>query len=145
MMDHLEYLKEVVIEPIEFHRREIRKLSKTVQKIKEHEGEKFAYISELREEKIIVNGDSRTIRRVFVTSHDTMLYVGIGWVLCDDIDQCMVCNHTFAMLFDPKIHCHACGNIICVKCSHFADVYELRKFGPMPVCKFCDWGQVCPV
>lgn len=143
MADHLEYLRDVIVRPVEFHRQQIRRLEETLRKVNEHEGDKFAYVSELREEIVKVKGVPRHVRRVFVTTHDTGGYLGIGWVLCDDMEMCMICNHPFSMFFDPQVHCHACGNIVCTKCHHPAIVHELRKLGPVPVCSFCDWGQVC--
>lgn len=140
-MDQIEYLKEVSILPVEFLRREVRKVEENKQNVRKNPGEKFAYVSELREERIVLFG-WRRIRRVFVTAHDIGGYLDIGWIVCDDMDHCMLCMRKFGMFFDHKIHCHACGNVVCEKCSHLTQVYELKKLGEVPVCSFCDWGQV---
>jgi hypothetical protein len=140
-MSHITLLKEVVVQPIQCLRNEAKNFeTKRSQALSENLA--YAFISELREELIKQNSVSRRFRRVFVESDDMADYVGVGWVLCDDVDFCMVCSRTFNMLFDPQLHCHACGNIICSSCAHGASVHELRKLGLLPVCKFCDWGQV---
>lgn len=141
-IDHIEYLKEVSVKPVEFLRGEIRNLEENKQKVRENHGAKFAYVSELREERITMFGISRRVRRVFVVTHDTGGYLDIGWIVCDDMDHCMLCMRKFGLFFDPQIHCHACGNVVCGKCSHATLVNELRKLGEVPVCAYCDWGQV---
>lgn len=139
-MSHIEYLKEIIDQPIEFFRKEARNVA---EKRAAATGDKtFRFISELREETIKKNSTSRRVRRVFVESNDQGAYTDIGWVLSVDVDFCMVCQRDFGLFYDPHIHCHACGNIVCKSCANAALVHELRKIGPVPVCKFCDWGQV---
>jgi hypothetical protein len=139
---YFDFLRDVVFRPIEFHRREIRNIEEN--KAKAEVDLEFAYVSELREEIVRLRGAPRRVRRVFITAHGAPAYEGIGWILADDMDQCMVCNHAFGMFFDPQVHCHACGSIVCSKCQHPAVVHEIRKVGFVPVCSYCDWGQVMP-
>lgn len=142
MSVHFSYLRDVVFRPIEFHRRELRKLEENKQRAADDDTGDFAYVSELREEIVRIQGVPRRVRRVFVTAPDAPAYEGVGWILADDMDLCMVCNRTFSMFFDPLIHCHACGSVVCGKCMHLAVVQEIKKLGPVPVCRYCDWGQV---
>jgi hypothetical protein len=139
---YFDFLRDVVFRPIEFHRREIRNIEEN--RAKSETDLEFAYVSELREEIVRLRGAPRRVRRVFITAHGAPAYEGIGWILADDMDQCMVCNHAFGMFFDPQVHCHACGSIVCSKCQHPAIVHEIRKVGFVPVCSYCDWGQVQP-
>lgn len=140
-MSHIEYLKEIVDQPIEFFRKEVQTVAdKRAAAISD--GKAFRFISELREETIKKNSINRRVRRVFVESDDQGAYTDVGWVLCVDVDFCMVCQRDFGLFYDPREHCHSCGNIVCNSCVAAAMVHELRKIGPVPVCKFCDWGQV---
>lgn len=145
MLGHFDYLKEVIVKALEFHRKEIRNLETNKEKFAANGGANdFCYVSELREERVRIKGIPRIIRRVFVTTHDilTAAYEGVGWVLADDMDVCMVCNRQFSMFFDPQLHCHACGSVVCTNCQHPAIVQEIKRLGPVPVCQYCDWGQV---
>jgi len=140
-MSHIEYLKEVVDQPIEFFRKEVQTVAEK-RVAANADGKAFRFISELREETIKKNSIKRRVRRVFVESDDQGAYSGVGWVLSVDVDFCMVCQRDFGLFYDPHIHCYSCGNVVCNNCVNTALVYELQKIGPVPVCKFCDWGQV---
>ena len=140
-MHHTEFLKVVSTRPVEYLRNEVKNIIENKEAVA-HASE-FAYVSDLREEKLKLFGQNRKVHRVFATADDTGFYLNIGWVLCDDIDHCMACMRKFGMFFDPREHCRACGNVICNKCSeNLALVEELRRCDLVPVCPNCDWGQV---
>jgi len=68
---------------------------------------------------------SRMVRRIYVFTNNSELgrYYKLGWILDDDIDNCMICNYLFQknnfnfIFKSDKHHCRACGNIICSSCS----------------------------
>lgn len=100
------------------------------------------FIREIREEVVLINGSSRKIRRLFVTSSDSGDYGKLGWVLSHDVGCCMICLVALNT-FTAKHHCRACGNITCSKCSDVkAIVLDIHSVGPVRVCKQCFWGQV---
>ncbi len=70
----------------------------------------------LQTENVIVHGQKREVRRLFVRTADSGDYYHVGYVLDEDLDCCMVCNTEFGV-FNVKGSCRACGNLICSKCS----------------------------
>lgn len=70
----------------------------------------------LQPESVIVGGHQLEVRRVFVKTRDSAEYFNVGWILSNDLDNCMICNSEFGV-FSPKYHCRACGNLVCAKCS----------------------------
>lgn len=96
-----------------------------------------------RDEKIIINGEERTVRRLFVQkdgSTDGSRTV-VGWVINEDINECMICAIPFGM-FRYRHHCRSCGNLVCYTCSpNEVVLHELRELGPVRVCVQCYWGQ----
>mgnify|MGYP003385853508 CR=1 FL=1 len=66
---------------------------------------------------------------------------GVGWVLDQDIDQCMICYEPFSF-FQHRHHCRSCGAIVCSTCSPSTVVIEeFAAVGPQRVCHCCYWGQ----
>ncbi len=97
----------------------------------------------VKSEKINLNGAKVNVRRVFVRLPQTEDYRNVGWVLCDDVDSCMICNSWFWPFFDKKMHCQICGNIVCEKClNEVLIIAEFRDFGYVKACSHCYWGQV---
>ena len=142
-MNHIQYLREICGKPLQVIRDIYRKDQFIVDTIKSRK--QYAYIKEIRDEVIKLCGEYRTVRRIFVEANDTRRYVGIGWIVSDDIDICMMCLESFGSIFSlhqSKHHCRACGIILCYKCSqNKCIVDELMKLGPVTVCHFCDYGQ----
>lgn len=67
-------------------------------------------------ENVTVNGEIKTIRRVFPVEHSYQ----IGWVVDSDLDNCMICLKPFHNLyFRFRHHCRACGNLVCAECSPY--------------------------
>jgi hypothetical protein len=134
----VEYLEEMAAKPVQYLRDVLRAqpLLKKTRKL----GDVFDHVEELRVENLIMFGKRRQVRRVFVESEDTKNYRGVGWVLNDDMECCMICSKGFGM-WSPQIHCRACGNIVCGRCSSSNIVRELKKYGPVPVCACCSWEQ----
>ena len=94
----------------------------------------------IEEDSVIIKGDSKKIKRVYVRDKDRS-DDGVGWVLLSDIDRCMICNDEFNMYCWPH-HCRACGNVICAKCSpDQAELVEFPEFGEQRVCVLCFYGQ----
>ena len=95
----------------------------------------------LQEEDIIFNGIKRRIHRVFVRGPDSGTYFTVGWILLNDVDNCIICKKVFG-IYLHKHHCRACGNIVCINCSDMeAEVDELIGCGRQRVCKMCYYGQ----
>ena len=140
-MNHIEYLKDVCSRPLEHVRSKYIDHQRLLQIGNLENNKKYAIISEIRQEKLYLREEKRIIRRIFVTANDTKRYLNIGWILCDDIEDCMICRKTFSY-FSIKYHCHACGIVICYRCSCNKKVIsELFKLGPLIVCSLCDYGQ----
>ena len=96
----------------------------------------------LTEEIIRLEGIKNVIHRVFVNKKSAKTYAHVGWVMNDDITQCMTCAKPF-WFFHTRKHCHACGNINCSSCAKsFCLVSELPdQLRGVPVCNLCYWGQ----
>jgi hypothetical protein len=107
---------------------------------------------------VIINGSQKIVHRVFVKSKDSGEYSKVGFILSQEVDSCMVCSSMFVRksdvwsVFDwgqdrsKKIHCCACGNVLCVDCcGNQAIVKDISFVGPVDVCKQCYWGQVRPI
>lgn len=95
----------------------------------------------LQEEDAILNGTKRRIHRVFIRGPDSGTYFTVGWILLNDVDNCIICKKVFG-IYLHKHHCRACGNIVCINCSDMeAEVDELIDCGRQRVCKMCYYGQ----
>ncbi len=82
----------------------------------------------------------KQIRRLFGRNKKT-LFDGVGWILNEDMNSCMICTLEFSF-FNSRHHCRACGNIVCGSCSpQFIIIHELSQFGKQRVCNQCYWGQ----
>eukprot|EP01040_Poterioochromonas_malhamensis_P003187 gene3187-3398_t len=103
--------------------------------------------SELRERV-----EENSFLRVFISSNQCSEYEQmVGWVIKDDIQQCMRCQTEFTVerlsLFHgfgddkKKVHCKACGNIFCSECIDLAVVEGISLSKEVEVCKTCYWGQ----
>lgn len=95
------------------------------------------------EEKMYAIGAQRTLKRLYVRKPNQK-YVGVGWVINEDIDFCMICAKSFGF-FLYRHHCRSCGNLVCDPCSpHSLVLVELDEIGehsPQRVCIQCYWGQ----
>ena len=74
------------------------------------------HVLALQTEHVIISGSNKEIRRVFVKTTDSGEYFNVGWILANDLDNCMICNAEFGVL-TSKNHCRGCGNLVCSKCS----------------------------
>ena len=91
-------------------------------------------------ETVKLNGEMKQIRRLFGRNKKT-LFDGVGWILNEDMNSCMICATVFSF-FNGRHHCRACGNIVCGACSpQFIVIHELSQFGKQRVCNQCYWGQ----
>lgn len=105
------------------------------------DGKSGAHVVALQIEKVIFNGTPREIRRLFVKAPDSGDYCNTGWILLNDVDNCMICNKEFGV-FRGKMHCRSCGNVICSDCApEKAEILEILSVGEQIVCIQCDWGQ----
>lgn len=97
----------------------------------------------VRKETVVVNGQSFIIRRVFLKEND--FYRNIGWVMCADINRCMICSKLFPRVTTRKrkLHCMICGNIVCETCLNGAVRVREFDFEYVQACANCFWGQVC--
>lgn len=88
-------------------------------------------------------GDHRFVMlRCFVNAKDSGVFVNVGWVINDNMDQCLLCRSFFGF-FNRKHHCRACGTLVCRSCSpHNAHIITMEQYGMMKVCKECYRGQV---
>mmetsp|Transcript_10010 Transcript_10010/g.15122 ORF Transcript_10010/g.15122 Transcript_10010/m.15122 type:complete len:607 (-) Transcript_10010:236-2056(-) len=95
----------------------------------------------LQKESVRIAGKEQVIRRLYIRNATSGDYSNVGWVLNEDISNCMVCAQAFSV-FAYRLHCHACGNAICGTCgSGMATVEEIADKGPVRVCVQCFWGQ----
>jgi hypothetical protein len=91
---------------------------------------------------ILVDGGKKLIRRVFVQLPGALAYRCIGWVVDDDVTNCMICAVRF-YFWDRKHHCRICGDIICNSCSNGEVIIsEFRELGVVRACDCCYFGQV---
>ena len=89
-----------------------------------------------------INGNKRVVRRVFVEIRDAVDYRAVGWVVDEDVENCMICSVGFTIL-QRKHHCRICGNIICVGCSNWQVlISEYPMYGFVRACDCCCFGQV---
>ena len=67
-------------------------------------------------ESLLVNGETKVVRRVFANEHS----YDVGWVVDSDLECCMICAKPFnSMYFRFRHHCRACGNLVCGDCSPY--------------------------
>lgn len=89
-------------------------------------------------ETVRIGGLSKSIWKLYVPD---LVADGVGWILDNCVDQCMVCNANFNILC-RRHHCRACGNVVCSSCSPIVvEIVELKEWGPQRTCKLCYWGQ----
>ena len=101
-----------------------------------------AFLTKVTVEPLTTLDNERLIRRVFVGTKDERIYDKVGWVVNDDISQCMVCSKSFGVIFSHKQHCHACGRVLCFSCCvDGVNIVELEECGGLPAGKCCYWGQ----
>ena len=85
-------------------------------------------------------GSIRTAHRLYAPNDSG--FNGVGWIIDDDIFECMVCNKEFGF-FTRKHHCRCCGNVVCYSCSpELVEIFEMQELGEQRVCVQCFWGQV---
>jgi hypothetical protein len=96
----------------------------------------------IRKEFVVVNGQRCRIRRVFLRHVD--FYRNVGWVLCSDMNQCMICCKQFPRVTSKKrkFHCRICGNIVCEACLNGAVKVKEFNCEYVDACANCYWGQV---
>jgi hypothetical protein len=103
------------------------------------------------------SSSSRIVRRIYVFTNNPELgrYHKLGWILDDDIDNCMLCNVSFqqyncsfSIYSSNKHHCRACGNIICASCcsstGYLKDISSSSSTTSSSlhkVCNLCYYGQ----
>jgi hypothetical protein len=94
---------------------------------------------EIKVEYANLRGVRKRVFRMYERHGDS--FGGVGWIVNDDIDECMVCGNEF-YFFRRKHHCRSCGNLVCDSCSpHYVVVEELKELGEVRVCVQCYWGQ----
>ena len=94
----------------------------------------------VEEEEIQVRGETRKVRRLYIRPPNSD-FVGVGWIINEDITGCMVCGESFGLFRWPH-HCRSCGNLVCHSCSpESVIIVELEEMGPVRVCVQCYWGQ----
>jgi hypothetical protein len=87
------------------------------------------------------NANEETKNEETSCSSSSSTYKGVGWVVDDDFDDCMICGINFGF-FTLKHHCRSCGNLICDSCSpYFVVIYELSDMGKLRICVQCYYGQ----
>lgn len=93
------------------------------------------------DEEIVVHGQLRHVRRLFVCKDDESDFDGVGWIINEDMTECMVCAQPFG-IFRWHHHCRCCGNLVCNACSpETAVIQEFKEQGEVRVCIQCYWGQ----
>eukprot|EP01038_Epipyxis_sp_PR26KG_P009434 gene9434-12713_t len=101
----------------------------------------YRSICDIRADCATIKGHNIKLTRVFVNVQDSESYSNVGWVLANEISNCMVCYASFGM-FGVKHHCRACGTVICGDCGLLkVPISGLLKHGRMRVCKTCFSGQ----
>lgn len=94
----------------------------------------------IEEEEAIIAGEKKTIRRLFAQSLESD-FGGVGWVINEDIKDCMICHTPFGVFRWPH-HCRSCGNLVCHPCSPDEVVIEeMKELGPVRICVLCYFGQ----
>jgi len=79
----------------------------------------------------------KEIARVYVKAKDTGVLSGVGWVVNDDIQQCMLCSHSFSF-FTRRHHCRACGLLVCYLCSgNQSLIVGAESLGQQRICNDC--------
>lgn len=137
MGDPIEELKRCVVQPgSTFHDKLEERL--TVVSLKNlPTGHKML----VEEEKMHLLGKWRIVRRLYCVSNDPMAFEGVGWIIDEDIDFCMVCSKQFGF-FLYRHHCRCCGNLVCDPCSpDRVVIQELKELGEQRVCLQCYYGQ----
>lgn len=99
---------------------------------------------DIRECEVRLGEHRFTMLRCFVNAKDSGVFVNVGWVINDHMDQCLLCRSFFSF-FNRRHHCRACGMLVCKACSpHNAFIITMEQFGMMKVCRECYRGQVRP-
>ncbi len=129
MSDHLNYIRRVSKQPIVRLQKELAKT--IVNQVNPH-------VVNLRIKTI----ESGTVKRVYVRAKDTGVLSNVGWVVNDDIKNCMECKQKFGW-FTRKHHCRTCGDLVCYQCSSNQSlIFGAENLGQQRVCNLCCSKQV---
>lgn len=85
------------------------------------------------EDTVRLGENVHKVRRLFFKNGDLQT---IGWVVNEDIKQCMECSSKFHLLRRPH-HCRSCGNLICQTCCRTATIDNLEELGMARICTRC--------
>ena len=142
--EQLKYLQDMVTKQLQFLKKELKKTQQSSQKYQQMHELLIPEVWAIQEEKFvnIHTKSTRKMHRIFVRGCDHKEYSHVGWLLSNDVDNCLICNVQFGM-FCYKHYCRACGNIVCIKCRPYSvRIEQLESLNAQHVCVQCFWGQV---
>ena len=58
----------------------------------------------ISEDAMKLNGLEYTVRKVYIRTADSGDYHKVGWVLNQDIDECMICRKTFGNSYNIYVY-----------------------------------------
>ncbi|RYH11466.1 hypothetical protein EON65_38755 [archaeon] len=102
--------------------------------------QKLREIAAMHSDIVLIEDASTNVRRVSITHHDKQT---VGWVINEDVRNCMECAAQFGLL-KRQHHCRQCGNIICHKCCRMTTLQVMQHLGSVRVCKSCIKGNLHP-
>lgn len=90
------------------------------------------------------NNTMHKAHRVFVASGSGGAYCDVGWMVWEEVHNCMRCGIAICdTVSKDKHHCTSCGDIVCTPCgAHFAAVEELQSPEKFRVCSKCYKSEV---
>jgi hypothetical protein len=137
MTNHNNKIKNIVYQPIDQLIKQLR-LKQNIS-MNGIEGQ----LIDIRESEMRTRGKKYLIKRAFVATTESGVFMNVGWVINNDIEICLICKHFFNF-FRWKHHCRACGMLACGFCTYyFSVIMTMEDIGAVRVCVDCFRGPVC--
>ncbi len=100
---------------------------------------KLFQVSRVVEEPL---GEEKKAKRVFISSPVGGAYCAIGWVIQEDVENCMRCGIAFEGA--AKENCVQCGDVVCTACNQNESAVEiLSTETKFKVCSRCIQVSFC--
>lgn len=136
-LDHLQYVQKLSQKPFKTVENDYLKAQHGRAIVGRDDSVGLFLINRIASEQIrCKDREPYTAHRVFVTSTGGGKYAKIGWIVQEEVRDCMCCQAS--LVTDKKLQCVNCGDVICSTCgSQEAVIASLESLNKFRVCSAC--------